>query len=69
MAGGAGELLKSFKLFSSGQGEIGPNQMMSVIQDLGVDINRYAQTLLFAHAHNHRKGDLRTWQCPCISWV
>lgn len=30
MAGGAGELLKSFKLFSSGQGEIGPNQMMQV---------------------------------------
>ena len=32
MAGGAGELLKSFKLFSSGKGEIGATQLMSVIQ-------------------------------------
>ncbi len=32
MAGGAGELLKSFKLFSSGKGEIGPHQLMNVVQ-------------------------------------
>lgn len=32
MAGGAGELLKCFKLFSSGKGEIGPTQLMSVVQ-------------------------------------
>uniref|UniRef100_A0A6U4UY24 EF-hand domain-containing protein n=1 Tax=Hemiselmis andersenii TaxID=464988 RepID=A0A6U4UY24_HEMAN len=58
MAGGAGELLKSFKLFSSGQGEIGPTQMMSVIQDLGVDINRREAYALFGRFDINKDGGI-----------
>mmetsp|Transcript_29479 Transcript_29479/g.74061 ORF Transcript_29479/g.74061 Transcript_29479/m.74061 type:complete len:320 (+) Transcript_29479:195-1154(+) len=58
MAGGAGELLKSFKLFSSGQGEIGPSQMMSVINDLGVDINRREAYALFGRFDINKDGGI-----------
>jgi len=58
MAGGAGELLKSFKLFSSGQGEIGPNQMMQVVQDLGVDINRREAYALFGRFDINKDGGI-----------
>mmetsp|Transcript_18480 Transcript_18480/g.60662 ORF Transcript_18480/g.60662 Transcript_18480/m.60662 type:complete len:260 (-) Transcript_18480:27-806(-) len=50
MAGGAGQLLKSFKLFSSGKGEIGPNQLMSVCQVKDI-------TMLLEESNRHG----RTW--------
>uniref|UniRef100_A0A7S4N8T1 EF-hand domain-containing protein n=1 Tax=Guillardia theta TaxID=55529 RepID=A0A7S4N8T1_GUITH len=58
MAGGAGQLLKSFKLFSSGKGEIGPNQLMSVCQDLGVDISRREATALFGRFDINKDGGI-----------
>eukprot|EP00288_Rhodomonas_lens_P013555 CAMPEP_0177696644 /NCGR_PEP_ID=MMETSP0484_2-20121128/4089_1 /TAXON_ID=354590 /ORGANISM="Rhodomonas lens, Strain RHODO" /LENGTH=244 /DNA_ID=CAMNT_0019207627 /DNA_START=164 /DNA_END=898 /DNA_ORIENTATION=+ len=58
MAGGAGELLKCFKLFSSGKGEIGPTQLMSVVQDLGVDISRREAYALFGRFDINKDGGI-----------
>eukprot|EP00960_Hanusia_phi_P001808 51751-Hanusia_phi.AAC.2 len=58
MAGGAGQLLKSFKLFSSGKGEIGPNQLISVCQDLGVEISRREAIALFGRFDINKDGGI-----------
>jgi Ca2+-binding EF-hand superfamily protein len=58
MGGGAGELLKSFKLFSSGKGEIGPNQLLSVVQDLGIDINKREAYALFGRFDINKDGGI-----------
>jgi len=58
MGGGAGELLKSFKLFASGKGEIGPNQLLSVVQELGININRREAFALFGRFDINKDGGI-----------
>jgi Ca2+-binding EF-hand superfamily protein len=58
MGGGAGELMKSFKLFSSGKGEIGPNQLLNVVQDLGIDINKREAFGLFGRFDINKDGGI-----------
>lgn len=58
MSGGAGELLKSFKLFSSGKGEIGPNQLQAVVQDLGIDMSKREAFALFGRFDINKDGGI-----------
>ena len=58
LAGGAGELLKSFKLFSSGKGEIGPNQLLKVMQELGINVNKREAYALFGRFDINKDGGI-----------
>jgi len=58
MNGGAGQTLKSFKLFSSGKGDIGPTQLMRVAHDLGIDISRREAFALFGRFDINKDGSI-----------
>jgi Ca2+-binding EF-hand superfamily protein len=58
MNGGAGQTLKSFKLFSSGKGDIGPTQLMRVVHDLGIDISRREAFALFGRFDINKDGSI-----------
>ena len=58
LAGGAGELLKSFKLFSSGKGEIGPNQLLKVMQERGINVNKREAFALFGRFDINKDGGI-----------
>ena len=52
------KLLKSFKLFSSGKGEIGPNQLLKVMQELGINVNKREAYALFGRFDINKDGGI-----------